>query len=46
MDVGGRDQRQRTHPRPVDRIPGQQRRFGMGLLEIFQDGEGLGENLS
>jgi len=41
MDVGGRDQRQRAHPRPIDRFPGQQRRLGMGLLEVFQDGERL-----
>ena len=46
MDVGGRDQRQRAHPRPADRIPGQQRRLGMRLLEIFQDGQRLGQHLA
>ena len=46
MDVGGRDQRQRAHPRAADRILGQQRRIGMRLLEIFHDRHRLGQHLA
>ena len=46
MDIGGADQRQGPHAGAVDRILGQQRRLGMRLLEIFQDGQRLGQHLA
>ena len=46
MDVGRRDQRQRPDARAPDRIPGQQRRLGMDFLEVFEDGQRLGQHLA
>ena len=39
MRVGGDDLRQAPHPRAALRVLRQQRRIGMGLVEIFDDGE-------
>src|SRR3954452_25223291 len=41
MALAGDHQRQRAHPGAALRIRRQQRRRGMGLLEIFDDGERL-----
>ena len=46
MDIAGDDLRQRPHLRARDRILRQQRRLGMGLVEIFDDGERLDQHLA
>ena len=41
MRIGGDDLRQPPHPRAALRVLRQQRRIGMGLVEIFDDSERL-----
>ena len=46
MNVAGDQLRQRAHLGAVDRVARQQRRLRMDLVEIFDDGERLGEDFA
>src|SRR6266542_5028783 len=46
MDVTGDELRGRAHLRALDEITRQQRRLRVGLVEIFYDGERLGEHFT
>ena len=46
MDIGGRNQGQCPHARAAHWILGQQRRLRMGLLQILEDGERLGQHFA
>ena len=46
VDLAGDDQRHASHQRAVGRIARQQRRLGIFLIKILDDGERLGQNSS
>jgi len=46
MDVAGDELRHRAHLRALDRITRQQRWLRMSLVQIFDDGQRLGEQLT
>jgi hypothetical protein len=45
VDIAGDDLGERANPRPIRRPVGQEGRFGMGFVEIFDDRQRLNEDL-